>query len=122
VNKELKDKWVEALRSDQYPQGSHVLRNKAGGFCCLGVLCDLIDPQGWADQSLVVGTGHEGYVYRFGDSGAVPFLPKELQKQYFYDGVQDYHIHVFLTDLAAKNDAGLSFAHIATLIEESELL
>lgn len=37
---EIKQKWVEALRSGEYIQGKCVLY--AGKkFCCLGVLCDL---------------------------------------------------------------------------------
>lgn len=34
-------KWVEALRSGAYKQGVGRLRDKADGYCCLGVACDL---------------------------------------------------------------------------------
>jgi hypothetical protein len=46
MDAELKRKWVEALRSGKYEQASGKLRvgNK---FCCLGVLCDLVDPEKW---------------------------------------------------------------------------
>ena len=37
---EIKKLWIEALNSDQYPQGRTFL-NKDGKFCCLGVLCEL---------------------------------------------------------------------------------
>jgi hypothetical protein len=40
VNPEVKAKWVAALRSGEYEQGSGVL-NKDGKLCCLGVLCEL---------------------------------------------------------------------------------
>lgn len=40
MNPEIKRKWLEALRSGEYNQGSGALR-KNGKFCCLGVLCDL---------------------------------------------------------------------------------
>lgn len=46
MNFKLKDKWVTALRSGKYEQGSGRLRN-GDKFCCLGVLCDVIDPTGW---------------------------------------------------------------------------
>jgi hypothetical protein len=37
----LKRKWVAALRSGKYAQGRHYLRNSAGAYCCLGVLCKI---------------------------------------------------------------------------------
>ena len=42
----LMQDWIAALRSGDYTQtGSH-LRDETG-FCCLGVLCDIINPDGW---------------------------------------------------------------------------
>lgn len=40
MDQTIKADWVKALRSGEYEQGSGSL-NKAGKFCCLGVLCDL---------------------------------------------------------------------------------
>ncbi len=40
MNQEIKQKWVAALRSGEYKQGQGEL-NGDGGYCCLGVLCDL---------------------------------------------------------------------------------
>ena len=38
--KEIKDKWVAALRSGKYKQGSGQLHNTMNDtYCCLGVLC-----------------------------------------------------------------------------------
>jgi hypothetical protein len=42
MDADLKAKWVEALRSGEYEQGSLYLR-KEGKHCCLGVLCELAD-------------------------------------------------------------------------------
>lgn len=39
MNPEIKAKWVAALRSGDYEQGRGYLHR--GGFCCLGVACDL---------------------------------------------------------------------------------
>ena len=39
--KEIKDKWIAALRSGEYKQAKHVMFDKVidgGGYCCLGVL------------------------------------------------------------------------------------
>lgn len=38
--------WIEALRSGKYEQGESSLRN-GDKMCCLGVACDVIDPEGW---------------------------------------------------------------------------
>lgn len=42
----IKADWIAALRSGKYTQARETLRIN-GGFCCLGVLCDVIDPTGW---------------------------------------------------------------------------
>lgn len=40
MNKEWKEKWIDALRSGKYKQGQFLLRNM-NKYCCLGVLCDI---------------------------------------------------------------------------------
>lgn len=45
---EVRDLWVDALESGEYPQTTGMLRrlDNAGniaGYCCLGVLCDLYE-------------------------------------------------------------------------------
>lgn len=40
MKKEIKEKWLKALRSGKYKQGQHYLK-LGNNFCCLGVLCDL---------------------------------------------------------------------------------
>jgi hypothetical protein len=34
-------KWVDALRSDEFKQGKQRLRTSDGGYCCLGVACEI---------------------------------------------------------------------------------
>lgn len=63
MDAELKKKWLVALRSGDYMQGNDVLRTKADGYCCLGVLCNVIDPTRW---QLAPKYDHY-YAYRFGD-------------------------------------------------------
>jgi hypothetical protein len=38
MNPKLKARWVEALRSGDYKQGTKFLRTNEGAYCCLGVL------------------------------------------------------------------------------------
>lgn len=41
MDKKIAKLWVKALRSGDYEQGRHQLRNEHSQFCCLGVLCNL---------------------------------------------------------------------------------
>lgn len=40
MNPEVKQKWIDALRSGEYEQTKHHLKTD-NGYCCLGVLTDL---------------------------------------------------------------------------------
>ncbi len=40
MNQEIKNKWIAALKSGEYQQGTGFLKQD-GKFCCLGVLCDI---------------------------------------------------------------------------------
>lgn len=40
MNPEIKQRWIDALRSGEYNQDKHSLKTPKG-FCCLGVLTDL---------------------------------------------------------------------------------
>ena len=41
VNKERVAALVAALRSGRYEQGHNRLKDEYGGYCCLGVACDI---------------------------------------------------------------------------------
>lgn len=43
MKRELRDKWVAALRSGEYKQGRGALQDTTGGYCCLGVLCRVME-------------------------------------------------------------------------------
>ena len=46
MKKQIAERWIAALESGEYKQGMRALR--AGDeYCCLGVLCDLMDKDGW---------------------------------------------------------------------------
>jgi hypothetical protein len=66
---ELKTKVVEALRSGAYTKDQKhtaYLRTSDNCFCVMGVVADVVDPEGWEDT---------GYAYthrgRFSDLGQV---------------------------------------------------
>lgn len=95
MDAQLKAKWIEALRSGEYPQGNGFLE-KDGHYCCLGVLCAIQDEQ-WKKQfeggSLYTETPPESL--NGGLSGAER---RELAKQ---------------------NDIGIKFVEIADYIENN---
>ena len=41
MNQELKQKWIEALKSGKFTQGYGRLRTEEGKYCCLGVFCEV---------------------------------------------------------------------------------
>lgn len=47
----LRNKWCDALEGKlrkKYKQATYQLRSDDGScHCCLGVLCDIVDPKGW---------------------------------------------------------------------------
>ncbi len=42
MNPDIKEDWLEALRSGEYEQGRYYL-DRSDKQCCLGVLCDVLD-------------------------------------------------------------------------------
>lgn len=102
MTNELFNKWVAALRSGEYKQTRLVLQDQ-NGFCCLGVLCDLLDPEAWGQP---IEWDVEYFLWK-GQSRQVPplwwnsFCPIVEQDQ-----------------LAKLNDSGTSFREIADYLEE----
>lgn len=77
---EVKQKWLQALRSGSYKQGKHVLRTADNHYCCLGVLCDVVAPELWETPKLeTVYTSSEtlqlvqNTVEAFPHNGTFPF-------------------------------------------------
>lgn len=103
MDAQLKAKWVEALRSGDYQQGRAQLRNH-DAFCCLGVLCDLVDSSRWVE----VNRSH--YRYRGLDYSALSFPPSDVSSRV---GLRRKHLDA----VVEMNDEGKSFAEIAAYIE-----
>lgn len=112
---ETRKKWVEALRSGEYKQGRRYLRNSGNEFCCLGVLCDLIDPERWSSKP-TYGPSNSERVYGYFDEGYenpnTAILPESLEDLVGINGVH------YAPDLMAMNDYGKNFREIADWIEE----
>lgn len=102
MNPDIKAKWIPALRSGDYPQTQFGLRDSTG-FCCFGVLCDIVDPNGWEVSSK---TGTKRYSHNL--ESAYP------SREVFHKaGLPSGY-----AKLANMNDSGSSFSDIADYIEE----
>lgn len=108
MERELKDKWTKALRSGDYKQGKFHLKTKGNEYCCLGVLCDIVDPEGWQDfccifyHRLEINEDNNGY----------PGLGRKASRKLKVSFEE-------MKDLAYMNDNGHSFETIAKWIEQN---
>lgn len=63
MNRDVRDRWVAALRSGDYVQGHRRLRGVGDGgvpvLCCLGVLCELAVAAGVARLDPETGRYHD---------------------------------------------------------------
>jgi len=109
MNPQIKQKWVDALRSGEYQQTQERLR-KEDGFCCLGVLCDLYIKENNVEWEI---NEVDGYFYE--KNSAV--LPPSVVG---WAGVEDSNPYVNggIGTLSGLNDKGFTFNEIAGLIEE----
>ena len=107
--------WRNALVDGSHHQGRDRLRNRENGMCCLGVLCDTLDPSRW--------TTFQG-VWRWGPDYAFP--PSETMETF---GLTENGIRMddkFWTingtefsSLSFANDTdGITHAHIADALTE----
>lgn len=62
MNKDIKKRWVAALRSGKYKQGASCLKDHNGSFCCLGVLTELyLQEQGGSWKRRIPGMRATGF-------------------------------------------------------------
>ena len=108
INPDIKSKWVAALRSGKYKQGQGKLRVN-DRYCCLGVLCDIVNPEGWEQ---IPDPDNKVYANRYRGSCNAHYIPHDLEK----DAGLGNSINVLR--LAPLNDSGYSFDQIADYIEK----
>ena len=112
MNKEIKTKWVAALRSGKYKQTQGALRrpkpssscDRPEGYCCLGVLCKVVAPNKRWSKGLTA--------YSFYKASAV--LPKFILDSLNLTSKEEDCYY----KLPSMNDSGgRSFAEIADFVE-----
>jgi hypothetical protein len=132
MNPEVKQKWIDALRSGDYEQGSEKLRG-VNGYCCLGVLCDIYarehDTQwefrGYDELSDETNPHPMDYWY-FDEQSE--FLPKSVMD---WAGLKvpnpsvridvednDEDNWYFQDEIANVNDSGYTFMDLSKIIEQ----
>lgn len=121
MNPQIKEKWVNALRSGNYEQNHDGRLRNENGYCCLGVLCDLYAKENdkeWGNYDAGSGEG-----YNFEDYNDFP--PQSViewaglsNENPAVEVVYDEEDEPFSDNepLASLNDNGMSFNDIANLI------
>lgn len=109
MNPEIKSKWVAALRSGEYKQTQHILKDHVG-HCCLGVLCEISKAEtgfGIPENLDEASKDHHQLlgptVMKWAD---LPYVKGDVV---LIGNTRDY--------LADVNDAGYTFTEIADAIE-----
>lgn len=144
MDKQIKQRWIDALRSGNYKQGKFWLRRGdkcESSFCCLGVLCDIYNQDtgnNWSfpEDPEYIDDGEEPSACEaFGFLGEEKVLPTDVAEwagfvvasdgysigDYFEGKVRikacnlvDKTVHT----LADLNDSGKTFEDIAEVIEQ----
>jgi hypothetical protein len=137
MNSQVKEKWIDALRSGKYEQGSEKLRGYEG-YCCLGVLCDLYaqeqnkewDFRGYSENSEEESPDKMDYWYFDGESEFLPDSVREWAGMAVSNPLvrvdvspEDYEDEWFWTpyemiEIANLNDSGYTFEELSKLIQE----
>lgn len=115
MDKQIKARWVEALRSGSYAQGRHTLRSPRDTYCCLGVLCDLAvrDGEGeWFDLATELQDGPHWHVKDGAHGFSQTGLPRHIMN---WAGVRPAKQD---TLIQMNDQEGSSFEEIAQYIEE----
>ncbi len=94
--------WADALRSGKYEQGEGNLITVDGEYCCLGVLCDIVDPK-------VFELNEYGDPIHFVDGFGTAIIPDFVQYSVGWD--------IDNIGLAELNDGGFNFNEIADVID-----
>jgi hypothetical protein len=112
----LVHRWTGALRSGEYAQAKGYLRTPKG-YCCLGVACNLLRPDGWLEEARLSESGFSFLSpHSWPSSVALPADVASLlhfkspDGNYMLDGVS----HTLTDDNDERNH---TFAQIADTIE-----
>ena len=106
------ERWIKALRSGDYQQGTGRLKGHGERFCCLGVACQLL-----IDEGEMMGWSHLDLKYRGYRYSIAP--PSRLMTP-LMGWVSGFGPKIRVADSASlidANDSGVPFVKIADAIE-----
>ena len=117
MKKDIKTKWVKALRSGKYKQAAGKLKDD-NGYCCLGVLCQLHAKETKLGKWITTDNEYYPINYVVGKSVGDVELPTAVMK---WAGLsRPYGISVKGSKLTNINDnEGKTFKELADIIEEN---
>jgi hypothetical protein len=122
MNKEIKDEWVNALRSGEYKQGKNYLRTDNGEgdrYCCLGVLGNECLDGKWEPYRIESDDNESRFIWIYsylchgGSEREARMLPECLTSDL------DIKVVDWMDILSDMNDNGKTFDDIADWIEEN---
>lgn len=116
MNPEWKAKWVAALRSGEYQQSQRALKTE-NGYCCLGVLCDVVrkeqDEGEWKENE-----GKQFFVIADVSDYSLPPMPVMHLVDLQTDDPR-ITLNGETNDISLWNDDyGITFTELADAIEE----
>lgn len=120
MNKKIAARWVNALRSGDFTQTIEYLQDD-GGYCCLGVLCELAVKSGAIPKPNEPNEDFlKGQIRRYGVGESIEdqVLPRQVM---LWAGISSsggkFENSEGAFDLTELNDNGNSFEEIADIIE-----
>lgn len=121
MRQDIKEQWVAALRSGEFNQARRYL-SIDGGYCCLGVLCELAYRDGVITERMEFGDDGENPVVYDGNLSVLPDSVRDWaglddNNPAVPEPVPGIQANYPWKPLSAMNDNGESFAYIAKVIE-----
>jgi len=115
MKKVIANKWIKALRSDEYNQGIEQLCKETEGgdyFCCLGILAELYCKETGAVWKSTNGnlTIHDSLVY-------IPIQVSDWAGMASFTGAYKKRSRVLTDDNDGEGNKRKSFKQIANIIE-----
>ena len=117
---ELRERWIKALRSDKYEQTQNNLRN-VNGYCCLGVLCDVIMKETKPEQGWELDEDRSAYSLFGAHYGGLPTTYQQMMGLITDEG--EIELNLIKNEATAirlkEYEAGTSERVILTVLNDS---
>lgn len=115
MNKEIKTKWIEALRSGEYVQAQGYLHNSKG-YCCLGVLCDIYQKETGNGEWVKENDYNDIETFILGDERKIGTLPEAVME---WAGLSEKKsIPLAMANDSQVKELRADFSEIAKMIEK----